>query len=333
MPALAKPPVRLPRFVPHITSGANAGAGSFSYSGPNLTPADPQNSASHTPESLAHDARNVLSGLMLYCDLLSAPGVLARQHRHYAQELETIARSAAQILEKLVEHSAAPQPPGATSQKHTLPIATHVPLPSVPVTDAAAELRHLQPLLAAIAGPAIQLAVATMPCPGRTALAVEDFTRILVNLVRNAADAMPAGGRIRLTAQYGDGLSFLDTSTHTEDVSSTASSPQSILIAVADNGSGIPESLRNQVFDLGFTTRQQSSTWPAPRRRGLGLSIVRNLVEAAGGTVRVCPAQTRGTCFEITLPLHVPVTSGMCSFPPQSAFAADSSAKGCIECQ
>lgn len=332
MPVLAKPPVRLPRFVPHSSHGANAGAGSFLKSDSNpapkakIVPLQPESLAS--PENLdrlAHDARNVLSGLMLYCDLLSAPGILGKQHGHYAQELESIVRSTAQIVERMAAAQPAKTMAGI-NQPQTLPAASFVPLPVVPVTDAAEDLRHLQPLLAAIAGPAIHLSIATMPCSGRTALAVEDLTRILVNLVRNAADAMAAGGRIRITAQYGGGLSFLD--------SADGFVPsRSIVLSVTDNGPGIPESLRDQIFETGFSTRADTRTsthnWPAPRRRGLGLSIVRNLVEAAGGTVHVAPAQTRGARFEI----HLPITSGTYATPPNSAFPADSSATGCIECQ
>jgi signal transduction histidine kinase len=314
MPALAKSPARLPRFVPHVrpnlSAGANAGAGSFSKA----------ISKSERADQLAHDARNVLSGLMLYCDLLSAPGVLARQHGHYAQELESIVKNAAQIVERM----ALAQNPASISPSQTLPAASFVPLPVVPVTDAAEELCRLQPLLAAIAGPAIKLSIATMPCAGRTALAVEDFTRILVNLVRNAADAMPSGGHIRITTQYGDGFSFLN-SAHASEFGE----PRDIVLAIADNGPGIPESLRERVFDLGFSTHQTQDAWPAPRRRGLGLSIVRNLVEAAGGTVHIPTATTCGARFEISLP----ITSGTYPIPLNSAFPADSRVKGCIECQ
>jgi signal transduction histidine kinase len=245
---------------------------------------------------------------MLYGELLAMPGVLAQQHGHYAQELQGIAKSTAQIIEQIVACSAAAYPAKTISAKSRpslqAPAASFVPLPVVPVTDASEELRHLQPLLAAIAGPAIRLSIGTMPCAGRTALAVEDLTRVLVNLVRNAADAMPAGGHIRITAQYGNGLSFLDAA----DFARAAEfMPGSIVITVADNGPGIPESLREQVFETGFSTRtrteQNTGHWPAPRRRGLGLSIVRNIVEAAGGTVCVASAPARGARFEIHLPI------------------------------
>jgi signal transduction histidine kinase len=342
MPALAKAPARLPRFVPHIHPGADAGAGSFSnpesIHGPHHDPHQESRPALNAPaiappaeslDRLAHDARNILSGLMLYCDLLSAPGVLASRHNHYAQELQSIAKSAAQIMERM----AAAQP--SAIEPPALPAASPTPLPAVPVTDAADELRHLQPLLAAIAGHAIQLSVATMPCPGRTALASEDLTRILINLVRNAADAMPAGGRIRITAQYGDGLGFAAARQAAE--CATEFVPRSVLISVSDNGPGIPAELREQVFDIGFTTRESAPHWPTPRRRGTGLSIVRNLIEAAGGTVRIAPVQPHGARFEISLPLTVamekPITSGTCAKPLTSPFADDSPVKGCIECQ
>jgi signal transduction histidine kinase len=340
MPALV-----FPRLVPH-GKGANAGAGPFSRPEPKIKRAPapkhaPGNlvgpessSASDDIDRLAHDARNILSGLTLCCELLAAPGVLTKPHAHYAQDLESIAGSVAQILEKIIGCAASAK----TAAEPAIPA-------SAPVTDVAAELRHLQPLLAAIAGPAIRLTIATLPCPGHTALALEGLTRILVNLVGNAADAMSAGGHVHITAQYADGPGCLD--------SGYAIAPHSIVLTVADDGPGIPEALREQIFDPGFTTRsspeqksspeqtssperksspEQTTSWPAPRRRGLGLSIVRSLVEATGGTIRALSRQPRGARFEITLPLCA-ITSGTCVMPPGTAFPADSRAKGCIECQ
>lgn len=305
----------MPALLPHGKHGARARAGAFSRSALRTTP--PAGSV----DELAHDARNVISGLMLYCDLLAGPGVLTKSHTHCAQDLEHIAQAAAQIIERMRERMAAAQ---KSNSSPDLPAVSAVSLPSLPVTDIAHDLRHLQPLLAAIAGPAIRLSIATVPCPGRIALAVEDLTRILMNLVRNAADAMPSGGNIRITAQYGD--------KSTDDYTP----PRNIVLAVADDGPGIPEPLSDRIFDLGFSTRGTApcdhSNWPAPRRRGFGLSIVRNLVEAAGGRVHATCAPGRGAHFEITLPfLPDSITSGTCSTPPHSAFPADSRSAGCIE--
>lgn len=297
MPALAKPPVTLPRFVPHTHTRAEAGAGPFLSDTPQTNSED--------IASLAHDARNVLSGLMLYSELIASPGVLNTPHQHYARELQDIATSAALLIDRMTA-SPAPKPSARLlkfQEEPALPTATRVPLAAVPVTDAAADLRRLQPLLVAVAGPAVRLSVATMPCAGRTAMAVEDLTRILINLVRNAADAMPSGGHVRVTAQYGEGASFFDTN-------APVPAPRSVVLTVSDDGPGVPESLRERVFELGFSTRAKpaenatkNAAWPTPRRRGLGLNIVRNLVEAARGAVRITASHTGGTRFEITLPL------------------------------
>lgn len=337
MPALAKPPAVLPRHLPHGSKEADAGAGAFSNAKSQQKPQVESKTHSKSPsgldnlDRLAHDARNILSGLTLYCELLAAPGVLTKPHAHYAQDLESIARSTAQIVDRILE-KIIERVPSAASKAVAFPV-----LAPAAVIDAAEELRHLQPLLAAIAGPGIRLSVATIPCPGRTALAVEDLTRILVNLVRNAADAMPAGGHIRVTAQHADGPRSLDSSSLDCSFLDSGYAPRSVVLTVADDGPGIPEPLRGQIFDPGFTTRTSpeptTTAWPTPRPRGLGLSIVRHLVEAAGGTVRAAPAQARGVLFEIILPLCDSVTSGTYAMPPGTPFPADSRVEGCIECQ
>lgn len=333
MPALAQSPVLLPLGLPPDKPGRKAGVGSF-WTAPHpvhqpapLRVRAPEAAAGATNlDRLAHDARNVLAGLALYAELLAMPGVLNKQHGHYARELEGIVGSASRILEDVVQCAATEAAIPASPAAGNLPATAATQLPAVAVTDAARELRHAQPLLAAIAGPAIRLSIATMPCAGKTALAIEDFTRVLVNLVRNAADAMTTGGHIRITAQYGDGLSFF----HAPD-SGQANPPACVVLAVTDNGPGIPEPLRPNVFDLGFTTHK-STGWPAPRRRGLGLNTVRTLVESAGGSVSVSAAPTGGACFEIRLPL-LEVTSDTYAMRSGTTFSADAQEKGCIECQ
>lgn len=58
--------------------------------------------------ALAHDACNLLSGLLLYSDLLNSPGVLAEQHRHYAEELKLIAERSQVLIERLLNRGEAP---------------------------------------------------------------------------------------------------------------------------------------------------------------------------------------------------------------------------------
>ncbi|MBX3245944.1 MAG: HAMP domain-containing protein [Myxococcales bacterium] len=96
----------------------------------------------------------------------------------------------------------------------------------------------------------------------------------LLNLLRNAREAMPEGGTIRLRAtQRGDGVA----------------------VVVEDEGGGIPEEMRDRIFDLFFTTKEQGS--------GLGLPLTQQIIVAHEGTIR-CAEGTdgRGTRFELWLP-------------------------------
>ena len=119
---------------------------------------------------------------------------------------------------------------------------------------------------------------------------LEDLTRILVNLVKNAVEAMPRGGRIRLT---------------TSEAPAGPDQNACVLLNVEDNGPRIPLSSLERIFDTGYTTRSIETdgygTWN-PEHHGLGLSITRSLVERAGGRIHAANRDPLGTCFQIELP-------------------------------
>ena len=97
----------------------------------------------------------------------------------------------------------------------------------------------------------------------------------LLNLVSNAVDAMPEGGRLSLAAQPdGDGVALV----------------------VADSGAGIPLEDLSRVFDPLYTTK------PPGKGTGLGLPILREIVEAHGGTVRLESRAGEGTTAVVRLP-------------------------------
>jgi PAS domain S-box-containing protein len=109
--------------------------------------------------------------------------------------------------------------------------------------------------------------------------------QVLLNLVRNAAEAMPNGGEIRISTRV---ATFTDTS---------GGKFGRVFLEVADTGTGISAELLPRVFDPSITTKVNG--------KGLGLATVKTIVEAHGGRVRV-ESSPGGTRFEIELP---PATS------------------------
>jgi signal transduction histidine kinase len=102
--------------------------------------------------------------------------------------------------------------------------------------------------------------------------------QVLTNLVINAADAMKGKGKLDIDASY-------DLQTN------------QFVIRVTDDGPGIPEELRDKIFDIFFTTK------PVGKGTGLGLSISQNIIRLHGGNILVESPQGGGTRFTIELPL------------------------------
>jgi PAS domain S-box-containing protein len=99
------------------------------------------------------------------------------------------------------------------------------------------------------------------------------FRRVLTNLILNAVQAMPKGGRLTIAGSAGDG---------------------SVIVAVQDNGVGIARENIERVFAPFFTTKAQG--------QGLGLAVCKRLVELQGGTINVSSEVGRGSTFIITMP-------------------------------
>ena len=95
----------------------------------------------------------------------------------------------------------------------------------------------------------------------------------VLNLVRNAREAMPGGGALDIEVKRRDA---------------------NVVVTIDDTGEGIPEAARASLFDPFFTTKRQGT--------GLGLAVVREIVEAHGGTITCDARVPRGTRFTISLP-------------------------------
>lgn len=97
----------------------------------------------------------------------------------------------------------------------------------------------------------------------------------LLNLIRNAREAMPKGGHIDIRIEKPNEAGF-------------------VAIIIDDTGVGIPEEARASIFDPFFTTKQRGT--------GLGLAVTRDIIEAHGGSISCEPRSGGGTRFQIVLP-------------------------------
>jgi len=108
-----------------------------------------------------------------------------------------------------------------------------------------------------------------------TPIDATQLQQVLVNLVKNASQAMTTGGT--LTLQTGE-------------------NSDSVWVSVSDTGGGIPQEQLNRIFEPFYTTKKKGS--------GLGLMIVQRIVRAHGGRIELESNVGKGTTFRIWLPLH-----------------------------
>jgi PAS domain S-box-containing protein len=105
----------------------------------------------------------------------------------------------------------------------------------------------------------------------------DQMSQVLINLVVNAIHAMPRGGTLRVGLSPGQGT---------------------VALTVADTGHGIPQDVTAKIFDPFFTTKETG------KGTGLGLTVVKGIIEEHGGTIAVESEPGKGTTFTIHLPVH-----------------------------
>jgi len=252
---------------------------------------------------IAHDARNMVTALDLYCDLLEEPGVLGRPYAQYGGELRLVAAASRRLVEKLLSIETPHTPAGSESCVRTRaarvdPFRTTGQNPGQwkrirpePIRNLAEELVANRSLLASLSGRAIAVTMDAQGCAAPVRLTGEDLTRILVNLVKNAVEAMAGVGRIHISLWESGG---------------EGAENRWLTLSVEDNGPGLSTMILDSIFEpreAKVQTKEADIEWPH-RHRGLGLSITRSIVKAAGGRIQAVNRDPAGACFLIELPVE-----------------------------
>jgi signal transduction histidine kinase/CheY-like chemotaxis protein len=180
--------------------------------------------------------------------------------------------------------------------------------------DLGATVTALGRTLVPLIGEHIELDVAAPDTPVAIDADQGQIDQVIMNLVVNARDAMPDGGRLRIEARA-------ETVTAPRPLSSGALPPGDYaVLSVSDSGTGMDEDVQSRIFDPFFTTKTDG------RGSGLGLSIVYGIVQQSGGGIAVTSAPGQGTRFDI----YLPRASGLPAVTDGAAPAAAPSGAGTI---
>jgi two-component system cell cycle sensor histidine kinase/response regulator CckA len=220
---------------------------------------------------VAHDFNNVLTAILGYADLLLDGFATEDPRRTDLQEIKRAAHRAAGLTHQLL----------AFSRKQVMQ-PRRLNLNEV-VLD-------IQKLLAKLLGDDLELRIERDPAIGHVKADPGQIEQVLMNLVANARDAMPEGGRVTIvTANRDVGTDQVRT------LVGLVPGPF-VTLTVSDTGPGIPEHVRSHIFEPFFTTKAQG------RGTGLGLATVYGIVKQSGGWIYLDETPGPGASFRIYLP-------------------------------
>ncbi len=223
---------------------------------------------------LAHDFNNILTAVLGYSEFVIETLEPHDERRADMEEVVKAGKRAAALTRQLL----------AFCRKQILqPTAV----------DLNALVTGIRPMLSRIIGEHVDLVAALAPDLGVVRADHGQLEQVLVNLVVNARDAMPAGGRLTVeTANV-----VLDQSFMKEVVIQPG---RYVMLAVTDSGTGMSEQTKLRLFEPFFTTKEQG------KGTGLGLATVYGIVKQSGGYVWVYSEPGKGSAFKVYLPLADP---------------------------
>jgi nitrogen fixation negative regulator NifL len=228
---------------------------------------------------IAHDFNNILAAIMMHLGLLQMHPILSDDMRTSLQDLDAEARRAATLTRQLLMFS----------RRSVLEIKR------VDVNEVAANLLKM---LSRLIGEQIDLRFHPTPelplVPADTAM----LEQVLMNLVVNARDAMPHGGRITLASSLLE-LNGKELAGHPD-----RRAGRFVCLSVADTGCGMDAETQRRVFEPFFTTKEVG------KGTGLGLSIVHGITAQHKGWIELESTPGEGSTFKVILPaMEKPATA------------------------
>jgi two-component system cell cycle sensor histidine kinase/response regulator CckA len=223
---------------------------------------------------IAHDFNNVLSAIMMATDFLLNAHRPTDPSFQDIMQIKQNANRAASLVRHLL----------AFSRKQTL---------RPQVLDLGEVLSDLNMLLKRLIGEKVSLEVVHGRDLWPVKADISQFEQVIVNLVVNARDAMPSGGRLTVRTSN---VTAKECERYQAKGMPVA---EYVLIEVTDSGTGIPAAIVGKIFEPFFSTKEVG------KGTGLGLSTVYGIIKQTGGFVYVDSTEGTGTTFRVFLPRHV----------------------------
>jgi PAS domain S-box-containing protein len=220
---------------------------------------------------VAHDFNNMLTAIIGYTDLSLRRVGLENSIRRNLEETKKAAERAASLVRQLL----------AFSRKQIL---------EPKILDLNDVVKDMHKMLTRLIGENIQLATRLETNLGSVKADPCQVEQIIVNLVVNARDAMPRGGKVTIETAN---VTISDQSA----LKHVSVNPgEHVMLAVSDTGCGMDQETQARIFEPFFTTKDLG------KGTGLGLSTVYGIVKQSGGNIWVYSERGMGTVFKVYLP-------------------------------
>src|SRR5579875_944954 len=226
---------------------------------------------------IAHDFNNLLGVIIGYAGLLKKGLGESDARCEYALEVEKAGQRAASLTKQLL----------AFSRQQVL---------TPEVLDLNALVSDLQRMLPRLLGEDIEISTALAPDLQKVKADRTQIEQVVLNLAINARDAMPSGGRLRISTRNVD----LDETYTWDHPGSRAGA--FVCLTVADTGTGVGSGTLAHIFEPFFTTKEPGKC------TGLGLATVYGIVKQSDGYIWVESSPGNGAIFQVYLPQHLDAT-------------------------